>query len=347
MSTAPSSAGTAPLLVSVPLPPALPVPAYDGTDDDRLRERVRELAAGQDWAALDWRSLIIRLIALGRTNVPLSRLTEGHIDAVRILDQAGRQPEPAALYGVWASKSGATGTRLTRTVGGWQLDGTLRFASGSGVIDRALVPAALEGGEQVLIDLPVGDLPVDRSGWRTGAMAQSRSHTVTAAAVEVGDDRLVGPLGFYLDRPGFWPGGIGVAAVWTGGLARLTDLVLAWLGDRRSPAIQTRLGLLRMRLAGAATTVTHAAGELDRRLTPDARLLVDVADGELFELATEVRAVVGAAVRDGIEQVRAIAGPAGLAFAADLTQAVDDLGLYVLQQNADSDATTLGQSLGR
>ncbi len=346
MTTPPLSTGSAPLLVTAPIPAALAAPAYDGTDDAQLRERVLALAVDQDWAALDWSTLISRLIALGRTNVPLSRLTEGHIDAVRILDQAGRSPEPGALYGVWASKSGATGTRLTRTTTGWWLDGTLRFASGSGVLDRALVPAALDDGEQVLIDLPVAELPVDRTGWRTGAMAQSRSHTVTATAVAVEAHQWVGPLDFYLDRPGFWPGGIGVAAVWTGGLARLTDLVLDWLGDRRSPTVETRLGLLRLRLTAASAAVAYAGLELDRRLTPDARPRGDLAHGELFAMATEIRAVVGSAVRDGIEQVRALAGPAGLAFAADLTQAVDDLGLYVLQQNADADAITLGQTFG-
>jgi hypothetical protein len=43
-----------------------------------------------------------------------------------------------------------------------------------------------------------------------------------------------------------------------------------------------------------------------------------------------------------LEEAQRVAGPAGLAYDEDLTRAVHDLSLYVLQQNADTDNGFLG-----
>ena len=64
-------------------------------------------------------------------------------------------------------------------------------------------------------------------------------------------------------------------------------------------------------------------------------------------LSTQVRAGAASAVNTGLAEARVLAGPAGLAYDADVTHALDDLGLYVLQQNADGDAAYLGGKLRR
>ena len=48
------------------------------------------------------------------------------------------------------------------------------------------------------------------------------------------------------------------------------------------------------------------------------------------------------AVDTVLSEAQRIAGPAGLAYDADLTRAIHDLQLYVLQQNADADDGFLG-----
>ena len=112
------------------------------------------LLDAQPWPKLAWADLIEELLVLGRTDIPLVRLAEGHIDALRILDQADRTPEPNALYGVWASRSQQTGVQAQRTdSGGLVLTGTLSFASGAGLLDRALVPVWLVDGTHLLVDL--------------------------------------------------------------------------------------------------------------------------------------------------------------------------------------------------
>ena len=331
-----------------PLPPvrALP-PAYNRHDgsDGEVAQALTALVAGVPWARLSWSGLVAELATLGRSDIPLARLAEGHVDALRSADQAGVTLVPDALYGVWASRSLATGLTAREADGGWRLDGTLRFASGTGVLDRALVPALLADGPAVLVDLPVAGLPADTSAWRTRAMAVSRSHVVRVLDRPVPRDAAVGPPGFYLQRPGFFPGGVGVAAVWAGGLCRVVDLVLGWLGPRRWPAGELRLGRLWTRRATALALVTQAGQRLDGLLTPDARPRHAYPAVLLQQVSTLARAGVAEAVLAGLDEVRGLAGPAGLAFDLDLTRAVDDLDLYVRQQNADADAAFLGSTL--
>jgi hypothetical protein len=312
------------------LDPAYPV---HEPEPDEQQAALRSLAAAHDWGHLAWPDLVEALIALGRTDIPLARLTEGHVDALRILREAGCEPADSALYGVWASRSHATGLRGRPGPGPrtWTVSGTLRFASGAGIIERALVPVWVDEDHHILLDVPALDWPFDETDWHTRAMALTRSHQVTftdalVPAVEVGG------TDYYLSRPGFFPGGIGVAAVWTGAAARVCDALDAAVpAARRTPAQVARRGQMRTDLT-TAVAVCRAAG----------RACHAGLDGDGRALSTECRSAVAAAVRRILDQARAIAGPAGLVYDESLTRAIDDLSLYVAQQNPDADAAYLG-----
>lgn len=332
-----------------PFPAALSLPEnYPRHDPDReaARQAVTGLIGEADWVSLCWADLVDRLIALGRTDVPLSRLAEGHLDALRICDQAGAMVVPNALYGVWASRSQASGVRAFRRGNQLVLDGTIRFASGAGIIDRALVPVWCDDGSHLLVDLDATTLPIDRTGWMTGAMQVSQSHAVAVEDRPVAADDQVGADNFYLSRPQFFPGGVGVAAVWVGNAARVVDALRGWLGPGPSgPAKDLRLGRIRTGLAVGAALVRSAGTRLDDLLPLGASIDASPAEQRLMhELATEARAGVGDAVGRLLGEVRCVAGPAGLAYDAALTHAVDDLALYVLQQNADGDQAFLGST---
>lgn len=333
---------TGPLTTSQPYPAAQVLPADYARHQPspaQLRSAITALTAEVDWARLSWRQLIEALLACGRTDIPLARLVEGHVDALRILSVAGRAPVSGALYGVWASRSQQTGVSVRSVGGEFRLDGTLRFASGAGVIDRALIPAWPDADHHLLLDLPVAQWPADGSGWVTGAMAVSRSHTVTVEDVAVGVDAQVGDLDFYLSRPGFFPGGVGVAACWAGGAARVVDRLVARMTPPLSPSVRARLGRIRTDLVAAAAALRGAADRLDATLPRHQPM----GHEDWQALATETRAVVADAVTRILEQARRVAGPAGLALDEDLTRARADLDLYVLQQSADGDAAVLGE----
>lgn len=314
----------------LPAPWELPH-GYDRHASEPVQQRVAitTLTARAQGVLQDWPALVEYLMALGRTDVPLARLVEGHVDAMRIHDEAGTVPAADAVYGVWASRSRATGVSGRREGPSWVLDGTLKFASGAGLLDRALVPVWLDDGDHVLLDLDVSSWEFDQSQWATRAMEQSRSHQVVLAdhrteAVEVGRP------GFYLGRPGFFPGGVGVAAVWAGCAARVVDLATI-PADRRTSGQSLRLGQVRSDLATVAAICREAALRMPG-LQPDAARTV----------VTLARSGAAGCVRRILADARTLAGAAGLAFDEDLTRAVDDLTLYVAQHNADGDAEWLG-----
>lgn len=331
-------------LTPEPLPWTLPddYPRHDPEPSD-LHAAMDRLAGHLDWRQLSWTGLVEGLLRVGVTDIPLGRLVEGHVDALRILGQAGVEPKPAARYGVWASRSAGTGVAATPTGTGLRLNGTIRFASGAGILDRALVPVWLDPKTHLLVDLAVAGLPVDRSHWNTSAMRVSHSHTVAVSDLVVDADEVVGEPGFYLDRPGFLPGGVGVAAVWAGGLSRVLGVTVAMLAGRRvTEAQDARLGRARWQLIAALIAVRTAGARLDelwpeRRHATTAEMIADV--------VTESRAVVAQAVMAALTEVRLLAGPAGLAFDPDLGHALDDLGLYAAQLNVDAEATRMGAAL--
>ena len=205
------------------------------------------------------------------------------------------------------------------------------------MLDRALVPVWLAVDTHVLVDLDLTDVPVDTTTWRTAAMTVSRTHQVdlSGRSADPGDE--VGGDNFYLARPGFFPGGVGVAAVWVGGAARVADL-LSRRHERPSPAQQLRLGRIRVDLVAAAAAVRGAAGLLEATA-------LDQLD--LAAIAAETRSVAAEAVRRILAEAKLVTGPAGLALDEDLGHAVADLELYTAQHSPDGDALLLGDPARR
>ena len=138
-------------------------------------------ATAQRWDhLLDW----------GRADLPLGRLAEGHTDALAILREAGAEPVPGALYGVWAARSGGTGAELVDGPGAGTLRGTVRFCSGAHLLDRALVVAATPGGSRVIdLDLSAPGVRAVDDSWLAPGMRDSDTVDVELADVAVDEAR--------------------------------------------------------------------------------------------------------------------------------------------------------------
>src|ERR1700740_1325984 len=70
-----------------------------------------------------------RLMEVGREDLTLARLAEAHWDAVAILAEAGRRPEPNQLYGVWASEKPGEALELKSCASGMTVSGSKMFCS--------------------------------------------------------------------------------------------------------------------------------------------------------------------------------------------------------------------------
>lgn len=306
---------------------------------ERVADRVRAEAGAWSIPAAGHRLETWRaLAALGRADLALGRLVEGHVDALRILAEAGREPVPGAVYGVWASASGGTGLTATgKAGGGWSVDGTMRYCSGAWSVDRALVVVSAADGKRLMdvdvrtAQVPRGSLTRDDSTWPAVGMDVTRSVDIAVAGLAVSPADAVGEPGFYLDRPGFAAGGVGVAAVWLGGAAGVQDClvrVLAAAPDRVTAHQQAHLGAMAVALAGADSLLGELA---DQPLAP--------ADAGAARTAVEL------VVEDVLRRAPRVSGPTPLCRDADFGHRLADLQVYVRQHHAEVDYEHLGQAL--
>lgn len=276
-----------------------------------------------------WRTLFD---LAARNNVSLVRLIEAHVDAVAIMHEAGHEPVPGALYGVWAS-IGPTGPGVRLEPGSRVLSGSKSFCSGCGVVDRALIDVDCDGGRR-LIDVDMATTASIRYlyNWNTPAMAATWTATVELSNHRVGDEAFVGVPGWYLDRVGFWHGACGPAACWAGAAAGLADS--DW-GDGSDPYRRAHHGAVIADVWTMSAVLDVAGREADGRpndLEAAKRRALTVRHA-IHELA------IGIVDRHG----RSL-GPRPFVESSAVAQRAADTQLYLRQFHGDRDLAALAEA---
>jgi alkylation response protein AidB-like acyl-CoA dehydrogenase len=274
------------------------------------------------------------LAELGATDLSLARVAEGHADAVAVLADLEPGPPPPGLWAVWAANPPTDLLRAERSDGGWVLSGTKPWCSGAGSCDRALVTAeAADGYRLFAVDLTrAGAEPVEGS-WPAPGMRGSDSRSVRFSAHPAEE---VGGPGAYLERPGFWHGAAGVAAVWWGGASEVArPLAAAHARRPLNPHALAHAGAVDAALAGARALLYSAAAGFDA--DPQDRA------GLARLVAGRVRAVVERAAVEVLDRVGRALGAAPLALDGEHARRVGDLTLYLRQSHAERDLEELGR----
>ncbi len=283
--------------------------------------------------------LVRALATLGSIDLSLARAVEPHLDATAILAQARREgvdrpePLPAATWGVYAASPPGAHLQATEVGSGerWTLTGTKPWCSLGDVVSHALVTAADGEGAQRLFAVALEGVTFDSGSWRAKGLQGVRTGTLTFDGQEA---HAVGGAGWYVDRPGFAWGGIGVAAVWFGGAAAVAGAL--WDAAARRPPDQIALqhiGTCDVLLSGAREALRAATRVMDDP---------DVEGAQAVVLAARVRAHVTSVAEQVLTIVGHALGPAPLALdVAHLTR-VADLTLYLRQHHAERDLARLG-----
>jgi hypothetical protein len=170
--------------------------------------------------------------------------------------------------------------------------------------------------------------PIDGT-WPAVGMAASDSRTVRFTDAPA---RPIGGPGDYVNRPGFWHGGVGVAAVWYGGALGVADKLRdAARTKQLGPHALAHLGAVDVALAGAGAVLAAAAAEIDADPGRDAH-----------RLALRVRAAAEAAATVVLERVGRALGAGPLCRDAEHARLVADLTVYLRQSHAEGDLEQLG-----
>jgi hypothetical protein len=274
------------------------------------------------------------LAEVAATSLSLARLAEAHADAVAICAEAGRLDVVTGTFGVWASDGPESRVEAVPARQGFKLVGIKRFCSGSSLVDRALVTAhAPDGLRLFAVNMDDPSIEVDVNAWATAAFAETETGTVRFD-LHVPSTDVVGAPGFYLHRPGFWHGAVGVAACWAGGGM---SLVRRYRDHYRRDDAHSLAHLGAMEAAcWAMMSVLHtAAAEIDADpfdLSARAHLR-----------ALALRHVVEQNCRDVLARLARAAGPRLAAFDPWFAQQCADLSLYLQQCHGERDLEAIGR----
>ena len=347
-----------------------------GDDLLALVDAVRTFA-GAVAPALEWAGVVGRVAphpGSGRTaqlwellastaaaDVGVARILEPHLDALAILAAAGDVDlaavgaDSASTWGVYAAEGPGVRVMATQGAGGWTLDGIKPWCSLAQDVSHALVTAWTDEGRALFaVDLRGSAVSPDAGPWVARGLSQVVSAPVrfdAAPAVPVG------PTGWYLSRPGFAWGGIGVAACGWGGAVGVARDVFAACARREPDQIAlAHLGAVDTALAGARAVLLEASDVVDAAGLPSAGSAPlpagDLQPARLQHpdlppavLARRVRNVVARAVEETLARAAHALGPAPLAHDEAHARRVADLALYVRQHHAERDDAALGRDL--
>jgi hypothetical protein len=270
------------------------------------------------------------LRAWGEADLVFARLAEGHADALAILAELGGPRPVGARWGVWA----AVPRSLTATLqdGGWRIKGERPWCSGARSCTHALVTAAAPDGIRLFaVTLDQATATPVEGTWPAVGMAGSESlslrfHDTPGEPVGGPDD--------YVRRPGFWHGGIGVAACWYGGAVGVARSLWSAAAERSGPHVLAHLGAVDATLTASGALLDQAAEEIDDDPRGDAHLL-----------AARVRASVEATVTEVLDRVGRALGAGPLCRDRAHARRVADLTVYVRQSHAEEDLESLGEMI--
>ena len=278
----------------------------------------------------------VTLAAVAAVDVGLARTVEPHLDALSILAQADAEVPAGSTWGVFAAEG--PGLRLAASDddagagdGAVVLDGTKPWCSLASELSHALVTAHRGDDRQLFaVDLRQDGVTTHDEAWVARGMPDVPSGPVDfdgVLAVPVGEP------GWYLTRPGFAWGGIGVAACWWGGAVGLARVLRDHAAARPdAELLRVALGAVVADLADAEDALADAAARIDADEDADWPLV-----------AQTVRSRVRRAVDAVRTRVVSTIGPGPLTSDPAVAARVADLELYVLQDHGDRDLARIGR----
>ena len=219
-------------------------------------------------------SELLELLAhIGRGNLAVGRIYEGHVNALQLIERFGSAAQRerwaadacgGKLFGVWNTEAGDGVKLAAAQAGGWAMAGSKTFATGTGHVARALVTGALEGAGWQMAIVPTDESRPreDRSFWKPLGMRATASFRADFSGLRLAGDALLGQPGDYYREPHFSGGAIRFAAVQQGGIEAIFDETrrfLGALGREGDPYQRVRLGEMALLVEGGRLWLQGAA----------------------------------------------------------------------------------------
>ena len=322
--------------------------AFPALEFDQLRSagalsaviprHLKGLGLGVDAASAPALFDLLRL--LGRGNLAIGRVFEGHVNAFKLITLYGneQQIQRAAddvaaghLFAIWNTETGE-GIRLLEGASA-TLAGSKMFCSGAGYVTRALITAKdTTGTRMLLIPLEPG-ARVEANSFNLHGMRATRTGVVTFDGIRVSSSAAIGLADDYTREPAFTAGAWRTSAVTLGGLDSLIEETQRQLISRnrhRDPHQLSRMGQALIARESVRLWTQRAARIAEAGAAPVAEITGYV---NLSRIATESAAL------DIVRLVQRTLGLAGFLQSNPVERLMRDLAIY-LRQPAPDEALT-------
>jgi alkylation response protein AidB-like acyl-CoA dehydrogenase len=304
--------------------------------------------------------LLMLLKQMGRGNLAVGRIYEGHVNALQLIQTFGthEQMEVYAtdardrhkIFGVWNAEAADGVTIHPLQDERYGLKGSKTFCSGSGFVDRPFVNGPLVEGPWQMCVVPMEDVATisDPAWWQPSGMKATASFKVNFSGVELAASALIGKPGDYFRQPWLSAGVIRFAAVQLGGAEALFDATRQYLHELNrttDPYQQERLGRMAIALESGNLWLRGAAEQV-KAYAPifggDPAQSHDQAD-KLVAYANMVRTAIEQICMDVMQLCERSVGTRGLLPPYPIERIIRDLTLYLRQPVFDAALANVAQ----
>ncbi|WNZ81795.1 acyl-CoA dehydrogenase family protein [Pseudomonas sp. P108] len=271
------------------------------------------------------------LAEVGGHDLGLCKLFEGHTDALAIIEQLGGTPTPGSTWGMWAAEPPQARVKVSPAGHMVALHGRKAWCSGAAVLSHALLTAWDADDQQQLVAVALDQpgVTITEQGWQAVGMGATGSVEVLFDGAEA---QAIGNPGDYLQRAGFWQGGIGIAACWYGAARQIAEALRNHCGQRPEPHALAHLGAVDSALQAAADVLRFSALHIDAHPEDNAELL-----------ARRARAVVEQSTEQVMREVGRALGAGPFCKDRHFARLSADLPVFLRQSHAERDLAALGQ----
>jgi len=273
------------------------------------------------------------LAEVGGHDLGLCKVYEGHTDALAIIRQLGGSPTAGSTWGMWAAEPPQARVRISPQGQSIVLNGCKAWCSGAAVLSHGLLTAWDEQDRQQLVAVALDQpgVSITDQGWHAVGMGATGSVDVLFDSARA---HAIGQPGDYLQRPGFWQGGIGIAACWYGAAQSIAERLRSHCAHREEPHALAHLGAVDSALQAAADVLRSSARSIDVAPLDNAELL-----------ARRVRAVVEHSTEQVILHVGHALGAGPYCKDRQFARLIADLPVFLRQSHAERDLAALGRQV--
>ena len=294
---------------------------------------------------------------IGRGNLSVGRIYEGHLNALFLIHRFGTAAQRARwyadarhgphLFGVWNTQAQDGITIVAQGDGRYALRGAKTFCSGARQITRPIVPGQLidehgneQGWQMCIVPLDeYPDLPVDPTFWQPLGMKASVSHKIDFSGVSLTEEDLVGKPNDYHQQPYFSGGAIRFAAVHLGGAEAIFDATRTYLQELQrteDPYQRMRLGEMATLIETGNLWIQRAGEQADSKASAE----------RTINYANMTRTVVERIGLDVMRLSERCVGARGLLHPQPFARLHADLTTYLRQPAPDIALAQVGQYVG-